>query len=139
MNDVPTPTPPPEPPQQPESTPAPPPPPAAPQPPTATAPPVGVTPGQVAPAPDKSGKAVASMVLGIVALVCLFCFWFILEIPSLVLGILAIVFGHLAKQEIAERPGLEGEDQAKAGFIMGIVATALSVVFAIIIVVAAAA
>ncbi len=107
-------------------------------PPTATAPPAGAAPAQVAPKPDKSGKAVASMVLGIVGLVLLFCGWIFLEIPSLILGILAIIFGHLGKQEIAERPGLGGESEAKAGFIMGIICTVLAGLWFVFIVVAAA-
>jgi hypothetical protein len=135
MNDVPTP---PEPPQQPESTPPPQPPPLPPQPPTASAPPVGA-PGQVARQPDKSGKAVASMVLGIVALVSLFCAWLVLALPSLIMGIIAIVLAQMAKKEIAERPGLEGEGQAKAGFIMGIIATAISAITFLILVIALAA
>ncbi|MBK5233955.1 MAG: DUF4190 domain-containing protein [Thermoleophilia bacterium] len=132
MNDVPTPTPPPEPPQPPATTPPP-------IPPTATAPPAGAAPGQVAPKPDKSGKAVASMVLGIVALVSLFCAWLVFQIPVLILGILAIVFGQMAKKEIAETPGLGGADQAKAGFIMGIVATVLGGIGFIVMIILAAA
>lgn len=135
VNDVPTP-----PPEPPASTPAPQPPPSTPQPvpPTAAAPPAGAAPGPVVPKPDKSGKAVAAMVLGIVALVSLLCGWIFLELPSLILGILAIVFGHLGKKETAERPGLEGEGQAQAGFIMGIVATALAAIWFVFIVIAAA-
>lgn len=140
MNDVPAPPPepssePPKPPAQSQSQPPVPPP----LPPTA-APPVGSTPpGQVAPPAPKSGKAVASMVLGIVGLVFLFCGWLFLELPSLIMGILAIVLGHLAKQEIAENPGMEGEGQAKAGFIMGIVGTVLAGLWLIIVLAAAAA
>ncbi|MBK8294159.1 MAG: DUF4190 domain-containing protein [Solirubrobacterales bacterium] len=58
--------------------------------------------------------------------------------PALVLGILAIVFGHLSKQEIAANPGMEGEGQAKAGFIMGIICTALAGIGFVIMVIAAA-
>lgn len=130
MNDVPTPPPPPE-PQPPAATPPPPGPPTTP---AGTAAPQAA----VAAAP-KSGKAIASMVLGIVALVSLFCAWLLFQVPALILGILAIVFGHLAKQEIAENPELEGEGQAKAGFVMGIVATALAGIGFIVMVIAAAA
>jgi len=79
------------------------------------------------------------MVLGICALVSLFCGWIFLELPGLILGILAIVFGHLGKQEVAESSGMEGEGQAKAGFIMGIIATALSALWFVIIIIAAIA
>ena len=69
----------------------------------------------------------------------LFCGWIFLELPSLILGILAIVFGHIAKGEIAAAPGMEGEGQAKAGFIMGIIATALSALWFVFIIIAAVA
>jgi len=138
MNDVPAPPP------EPSNDPPPTPPPVQPQgapppvPPSATAPPAGATPGQVAPPENKSGKAVASMVLGIVGLVSLFCAWILFQVPALVLGVLAIVFGRLAKQEIAANPGMEGEGQAKAGFIMGIICTTLAGIGFVVMVIAAA-
>jgi hypothetical protein len=92
----------------------------------------------VPPPANKSGKATASMVLGIVGLVSLLCAWIFFQVPALVLGILAIVFGHQAKGEIAASPGMEGEGQAKAGFIMGIITTALSAVGFIVMVIIAA-
>ena len=111
MTDDPAPTPPPVPP---------------PVPPTATAPAAGSPPGVLAAPTPKSGKATAAMVLGICGLVSLFCAWIFIQVPALVLGILAIVFGHLGKQEVRENPGMEGEGQAQAGFIMGIITTALA-------------
>jgi sugar (pentulose or hexulose) kinase len=58
---------------------------------------------------ETSGKAIASLVLGIGGFV----------IFPLVLSILAIVFGRSAKREIAERPGLGGAGLATAGIVLG--------------------
>jgi type II secretory pathway pseudopilin PulG len=66
-------------------------------------------------APETSGKAIASLVLGI----CVFVLGFFTGIP-------AIVFGHLAKSDIKKSGGrLQGEGLALAGLILGY----LSVVF----------
>lgn len=86
-----------------------------------------------------SGMATASMVLGIVGLVSLACAWLVFGVPALILGILAIVFGSQAKKEIAAQPGLEGEGQAKAGFIMGIITTSLAGITLVILIIATAA
>ncbi len=70
-------------------------------------------PSAEAPADEPAkGFAIASMVCGIVAF---FCF-------GIILGVLAIVFGYIAKNK-----GNNGS-MAKAGFILGIIATALSLV-----------
>src|SRR5690348_1515913 len=56
-----------------------------------------------------SGKAIASLVLGI----CVFLF-------SILTGIPAIIFGHLAKADIRKSGGrLEGDGMALAGLILG--------------------
>jgi len=86
-------------------------------------------------APAKSDKAVASMVMGIVALVSLLCSWLILALPSLALGILAIVFGQMARNEIKANPGMDGDSQATAGFVTGIVATSISALILILMVI----
>ncbi|MBK5233956.1 MAG: DUF4190 domain-containing protein [Thermoleophilia bacterium] len=84
----------------------------------------------------KSGKATAAMVLGICGCATLvFCSWLITGFPSLVLGILAIIFGVQAKKEIDATPGLEGRGQAQAGFIMGLVTVGLSILFVLLILV----
>ena len=78
---------------------------------------------------DTSGKAIASLVLGIGGFV----------IFPVVLSILAIVFGRSAKREIAERPGLGGSGLATAGIVLGWVGVALTVVavlFVLLVVVA---
>lgn len=73
--------------------------------------------------PQTNQKAVWSLVLGIVGLVC--C--------GLVAGIPAIVLGNMAKNEIAASGGAQGgAGMAKAGLILGIVATAFSVVSGIL-------
>ena len=85
--------------------------------------------GVHASAGETSGKAIASLVLGIGGFV----------IFPVVLSILAIVFGRSAKREIAERPGLGGNGLATAGIVLGWVGVALTVVavlFVLLVVVA---
>ena len=67
-----------------------------------------------------SGKATAALVLGIVGL-------FLAPIIS---STLAIVFGSLAKGDIARDPGLEGDGRALAGIILGIVGLIAGIVVA---------
>lgn len=82
-------------------------------------PPYGGTP------PSTSGKAIASLVLGIVGLLTCGC---------LIGSILAIVFGNLAKKEIAASGGAKsGAGLAKAGFILGIVGVVLAVLYWIVV------
>jgi hypothetical protein len=67
------------------------------------------------------------MILGILSLVCF----------GLLAGIPAIILGHMAKNEIDASGGMqEGRGMAQAGFIMGIISTVLSVLGAIIWIVA---
>jgi hypothetical protein len=73
----------------------------------------------------KSGKAIAALVLGILSL---------LAPLGIVLGIIAIVLGSLARKEIQADPGLEGDGMALAGIITGAIG---SVLFLVLIVVAA--
>ncbi len=72
----------------------------------------------------KSGKAIAALVLGILSLLAPF---------GIVLGIIAIVLGSLARKEIQADPGLEGDGMALAGIITGAVG---SVLFLVLIVIA---
>lgn len=70
-----------------------------------------------APAPPALGSATLAMVLGILSLV----------LCGLVTGIPAIIIGRNAVKEIDASNGqLGGRSQAQAGFIMGIVGTAVS-------------
>jgi hypothetical protein len=117
--------PPPNDPDDSDSTPPPPPPPPpyGNPPPPAYAPPP--PPGYAYPAggayavPAGNKKALWSMILGIVSLVC--C--------GVVTGIIAIVLSQQAKQEIAASGGMQtGAGQAQAGFVLGIIGIALSVI-----------
>jgi hypothetical protein len=73
--------------------------------------------------PKRSGMAVASLVLGILAVIP--CFW-----GCMIFGILAVVFGQLGKKDIRESAGAKtGEGAAKWGFILGIVGLALGVFY----------
>lgn len=75
------------------------------------------TSGQAA-AAQQNQKALWSMILGILGLVCCGPFT----------GVPATILGHLAKQEIAAAGGREsGSGMAQAGFVMGIISIALAV------------
>ncbi|MFF2330517.1 MULTISPECIES: DUF4190 domain-containing protein [unclassified Streptomyces] len=65
------------------------------------------------PAPS-NGMGTAAMVLGILA-VCLFCVY---GIPSLILGVLALIFGILGRKRV-QRGEATNSGQALAGIIMG--------------------
>jgi uncharacterized membrane protein len=66
--------------------------------------------------PPTSGKAIASLVLGIVGLV----------VCPIICSVLAIIFGKQAKEEIEYSGGrIGGESFAKAGYILGIVGISL--------------
>ncbi|HET6697884.1 MAG TPA: DUF4190 domain-containing protein, partial [Nocardioidaceae bacterium] len=68
--------------------------------------------------PQTNKKAIWALVLGILGLVC--C--------GLVGGIPAIILGNMAKKEIAASGGAQtGGGMAQAGFIIGIIATVLSI------------
>jgi hypothetical protein len=72
-----------------------------------------------------SGKAITSLVLSIIGLLLL----------GIVLGPISICLAVQAKKEIEERPNeLDGACQAKAGLIIGIISTALSVVRIVLII-----
>lgn len=72
--------------------------------------------------PQKTnGKAIWSLVLGILGLIC--CGFFA--------GIPAIILGNMAKNEIDAGKGT-GRGMAQAGFILGIIAVALGVLWLIL-------
>lgn len=85
----------------------------------------GISTGIPAAPGETSGKAIASMILGIVGLVVL----------PVVGPALAIAFGVSAKREIASRTGLGGNGMATAGIVLGVtgIAVAALVAFAIIL------
>lgn len=63
--------------------------------------------------PVTCGNATASMICGIIGLVgCCCC-------PMTVGSLVAIVTGHIALSQIANRPGLQGRGMAIAGLVMG--------------------
>ncbi|MFT4299848.1 MAG: DUF4190 domain-containing protein [Aeromicrobium sp.] len=78
------------------------------------------------PMPQANQKALWSMVLGIIALVCS-VFLYCLFIAGLACGIPAIILGVLAKKEIdAARGAQSGSGQATAGIVCGIVAIVIN-------------
>jgi type IV pilus assembly protein PilA len=94
--------------------------------PSPPAPPSQPWPGSPAPQqqywqpPRTDGKATASMILGILGLLC---FWGIAGIP-------AVILGHLSKADIRKNAGrLQGDGMATAGLIMGYI----SIVFGLLI------
>jgi len=78
----------------------------------------GAPPYAPAEARRKPGKAVASLVCGIISL-------FIL---GPILGVVAIVLGVLARKEIAADPSLDGAGLALAGIITGAIGAVLAIV-----------
>jgi len=82
----------------------------------------GQGPGSVRPS---SGKAITSMILGIVGIVgCV-----LYGIPSLICGIIAIFFWYFAKRDIATGAYSENSQGfATAGLVCGIIATVIGVV-----------
>ena len=75
--------------------------------------------------PKTSGMAITSLVLGILGIVCCGCGLF---------SIAAAVLGYLGKKEIAESNGTKaGAGMAQAGFILGLVGIAISVLYWILI------
>lgn len=76
--------------------------------------------------PTSSGKATASLVLGILGLV--FC--------PLICSVLALVFGYQARNEIAGSSGrISGRGSATAGIVLGWVGVAICVLFLILVVI----
>ncbi|PZT68437.1 DUF4190 domain-containing protein [Streptomyces sp. SW4] len=77
--------------------------------------------GPMGPQPQ-NGMGIAAMVLGILAC-CLFCFY---GVVSVVLGILAIVFGVKGRRR-AERGEATNHGQAQAGLVMGVIGLVLGI------------
>jgi hypothetical protein len=79
-------------------------------------------------APRTNSKAIWALVLGILSLVC--CSFF----AGVFAGIPAIILGNMARTEIDASGGIQsGRGMAVAGVVLGIIALALSVVWAIIV------
>ncbi|MFB7917836.1 DUF4190 domain-containing protein [Streptomyces sp. NPDC056061] len=71
-----------------------------------------------------NGMGTAAMVLGILAL-CTFCMY---GIPSIVLGVLALIFGILGRKRV-QRGEANNSGQALSGVIMGSIGIAIGVAF----------
>ncbi|MFC8426541.1 DUF4190 domain-containing protein [Streptomyces sp. NPDC057236] len=80
------------------------------------------------PVQRQNGMGVAAMVLGILAC-CLFCFY---GVVSVVLGILAIVFGIKGRKK-AEQGLADNHGQAQAGLITGIIGLVLGIAVIVLI------
>ncbi|MFJ7200128.1 MULTISPECIES: DUF4190 domain-containing protein [unclassified Streptomyces] len=72
--------------------------------------------------PPANGMGTAAMVLGILA-VCMFCVY---GIPSLILGVLALIFGILGRKRV-QRGEANNNGQALAGIITGSIGIVLGV------------
>lgn len=73
--------------------------------------------------PQSNKKALWSMILGIVSIVC--C--------GILAGIPALILGNIAKKEIAAAGGMQsGGGMAKAGVILGIISIALTIIYIIL-------
>jgi uncharacterized protein DUF4190 len=71
----------------------------------------------------RSGKAIAALVLGILSLIAPL---------GIVLGIIAIVLGVLARKEIQGSASLDGDGMALAGIITGALGSVLFIVLVIV-------
>jgi hypothetical protein len=69
-------------------------------------------------AKKKSGKAIAALVCGIISLF----------IVGVVLGVVAVVLGTIARKEIKADPNLDGDGMALAGIITGAIGAVLAIV-----------
>lgn len=79
--------------------------------------------------PSTSGMAIASMVLGILALVLFFTHAF-----ALVMAILAIIFGHISRGTIAKSGGrIKGAGMALAGLVTGYIAAVIVTILLIVL------
>lgn len=81
-----------------------------------------------------SGKATASMVLGIISVVTSLCGCYGLVI-AVTCGILAVIFGGQVKKEAELNPALAGErGKVKAGVIMGWIGIGISVLLTVLMI-----
>jgi hypothetical protein len=69
-------------------------------------------------APKTAGKAIAALVCGILSLL----------VAGVILGVVAVVLGIVARKEIAANPALGGAGMALAGIITGALGFVLAVI-----------
>jgi hypothetical protein len=99
-----------------------------PPPPPAYGAPYGQQPGLVAP---NNRFAIPALILGILSITGLCCY----GVGGPLLGIPAIILGHIGKREIRESAGAQGgQGLAQAGFITGIVGSVLGVLGFIVVI-----
>lgn len=79
----------------------------------------------IAPGKRTEGFAIASIVCSVTS-------FFFLPIVG---GILGIIFGHVARRRIAEDPDLGGAEIARAGIIVGWIASTIWVLFIVLLIV----
>ena len=79
--------------------------------------------------PSADGFAITSMVLGIIAV--LTCYF------GIILGTVAVIFGHISLSKMKKDPKLGGKGMAIAGLATGYVGIAISLVFGIMFLIAA--
>lgn len=79
--------------------------------------------------PSTDGFAITSMVLGIIAVIT--CYF------GIILGTLAVIFGHLSLGKIKRDPKLGGKGMAIAGLVTGYISIAITLVFGIMLLFAA--
>jgi len=79
------------------------------------------------PPSSSNGKAITSMILGIVSIV--FCWYWFLSIPA---GAVALILGVLGKKEIAEGRGTNG-GMATSGIVTGAIGLALGAILLVLI------
>jgi hypothetical protein len=77
--------------------------------------------------PQSSGKAIASLVLGILSMACCFP-------PVMVLGIIGLILGIIALNDMKREPALGGKGLATAGIILSILGILLCAFFALVII-----
>ncbi len=69
----------------------------------------------------RSGKAIGALVCGIISLILF----------GIILGVVAVVLGTMARKEIRENPNLDGDGMALAGIITGAIGAVLALVLII--------
>lgn len=115
-------------------TPPPPPPVTPPTPPTYQAPPPSAPSGYIPPAPQphSNGMAIASLIIGIFALILS---WTV--VLGIILGALALIFGFLGKKKAHTDPSVGGRGMAIAGIVLAFIGIAIAALIIILVVVLA--
>jgi hypothetical protein len=87
--------------------------------------------GQPQAPPRSSGMAIASLVMGILTLI-----FFLAHVFAIILGLLAVIFGHIARGTINRSRGeITGGGMAMAGLVTGYIGMVLAAIWLILIVI----